>query len=185
MAEQDGLSEAKFGGGLFVDDFPVKIRVLTIDPLVYNDQYANTRYAFVVYNLDSDKVQILNKTAGFARRFQEVHTDEDFGHDIRKIDLKITTNGKQGKEIRYTITPVGSPTELTQEQLKIIKDSKVDLDKVIKKNNPNALRLSEVNAGAKVPESETQAEAELQPDQEEPIIEDIGDEPIDLSGIPF
>ena len=182
MSENDALSQGKFGSDLFLSDFPAKIRVLTLDPMVYVDQYANTRYAFVVYNIGEDKVQILNKTPGFARRFQEIHTDIDFGCDIRKMDIKITTNGKEGKEIRYTITPIGEPKDLTQDKLKIVKESNVDLEKIIKKNAPNALRLSEVNAGQKIAETEVE---QSEPIEEDTVIEDIGDEPINLDEIPF
>jgi hypothetical protein len=193
MAEQDALSDAKFGSNLFLKDFPVKIRVLTRDPMVYNDNYANTKYAFVVYNLEDDQVQILDKTGGFAKRFQEINADEDFGGDLRKINIKITTNDLSGKEIRYTLTPVGTPSDLTEEQKKIIKDSKIDLDKVIKKKNPGAIRLSEVNQGKKpgpaAGENEGDDEEDVKPSKdvapEDVVIEDIGDEPINLDDIPF
>lgn len=184
MTEADALSKADFGSGLYLSDFPCKIRILTRDPMVYTDQYANTRYAFAVYNIDTGQVQILNKGPGFAKRFQEINGDLDFGEDVRKIDLKITTNGKQGKEIRYTITPIGAPSDPTKEQVAKIVEQGFDLAEKIKKNNPNALRLSEINAGAKVPEH---AEEKLEPSdtQEDVVIEDLGDDPVNLDGIEY
>jgi hypothetical protein len=185
MAETDALKDANFGSGLFLNEFPAKVRVLTLDPLVYNDQYGNTKYAFVVFNLDLNKVQIIDKTSGFANRFKEIHLDEDFGGDIRKLDLKITTNGKQGIEIRYNIVPIGDPKDLTQDQLKVIKDANVDLEAIIKKKAPGALRLSEVNAGQKPGGVEDGTEPADTAKEEDVVIEDIGDEPINLDDIPF
>lgn len=189
MAEQqnndpDPLAEANLGSDLFLSDFPAKIRVLTRDPMVYGDKYGNTRYAFAVFNLETKQVQILNKGPGFAKRFKEINADKDFGGDIRLVDLKITTNGKPGIEVRYTITPVGAPSQPTKEQIATIVEQGFDLGEKIKKNNPNALRLSEVNAGKKVimPESD-----EVEPEKagDDVVIEDIGDEKIDLDKIPF
>jgi hypothetical protein len=178
MSEVDALSQARFGDSLFLNDFPTKIRVLTLDPMVYVDKYANTRYAFVVFNLNEDKVQVLNKSASFPRRFQEIHTDDDFGRDIRKIDLKIATNGLQGTDIRYTITPIGMPHDLTQEQLRVIKDTAIDLQTLIRKIAPNALRLSEINSGKQV-------KSEVEP-EDTAIVDDIElGKPVDLSEIPF
>lgn len=187
MAEEaNPLREAKFGGGLYLNEFPAKIRVLTRDPMVYVDKYANTKYVFAVLNVSENKVQMLDKGPGFVQRFQEIDMDEDFGGDIRKIDLKITTNGKDGTiEVRYTITPIGSPSDLTKEQLKVIKEEAFDLAEKVKKNNPNALRQSEINSGAKVKPMEDE---ELTPSEppEDVIITDITDgEPVSLDDIPF
>lgn len=186
MAEQDALSGAKFGSNLYLTDFPVKIRVLTRDPMVYNDNFANTKYAFVVFNVDEQKVQILDKTSGFPRRFQEINSDPDFGGDIRGIDVKVTTNGKQGKETRYNITPLTPPAPLTEVQKQIIVDAAIDLEGIIKKHNPGALRLSEVNAGKKL--GPANVDMPVEPNtttSDDIVIEDIGDNPIDLNDIPF
>lgn len=181
MAETDALSKAKFGGGLWLSDFPCKIRVLTRDPMVYNNSFGNTQYAFAVYNVDTKQVQILNKGPGFAQRFQEINADQDFGGDIRKIDLKITTNGQSGINVRYTITPIGEPSELSAEATKVIVANGFDLAEKIQKNNPGAVRLSEINEGAIIPQAESSP-----PDApEDVVIEDIGDEPINLDDIPF
>jgi hypothetical protein len=186
MPETDALSKGKFGSDLFLSEFPTKIRVLTLDPLVYNDKYANTKYAFVVYNVDQHKVQIIDKTGGFAKRFQEIHQDEDFGGDIRKINIKITTNGKSGVDVRYNIVAVGSPSALSPEDLKVIKDAKIDLEAIIKKKAPGAIRLSEVNDGADLaPPMEDEALEPSKTRKEDVTIEDIGDEPINLDDIPF
>jgi len=180
MSEVDALRSAKFNTGLFLRDFPAKIRVLTTDPMVYMDKFGGTKYAFIVFNLNENKVQILTQGPGFASRFQEIHSDDDFGGNIQTIDLKITTNGKSGIEVRYTIAPVGSPHSLTQDQLSVIMASNVDLEETVKKNSPNAIRLSKVNSGEKVAAAD-----EVEPSNDV-VIEDLDeDQAINLSEIPF
>src|ERR1019366_2227536 len=120
MAETDALAGAKFGGGLYLKDFPAKDRVLTRDPMVYN-RFGNTYYAFAVYNLDLKKVQVLAKGPGFAKRFQELNS-EDFGGDVRKLDIKITTNGQSGLNVRYTIDHIGLASDIKKEDAEIIKE---------------------------------------------------------------
>lgn len=168
--ENDALSVATFGGGLFLTEFPAKVRVLTLDPVVSMDNYGNTRYAFVVWCFDDNRPHILNKGPSFAKRFQEIHMDEDFGGDIRKVDVKITTTGK-GKDTRYTITPFGAPYDLTNEQIK--EAAAINLNSVIK----NGIRLSEANQGKKVPS------VEVEPD--DTVYEVSDGDPVNISDIPF
>lgn len=183
MAEQDALGAAKFGNGLYVKDFPVKLRVLTRDPMVYNSDYKgqpSTHYVFVVYNFDTQSVQVLDKGAGTVQQLQEINADPDYGSDLRGIDVKIKTNGESGKNIRYIVNPIGEPHELTKEEVKRIYEAALDLEKTVKRNNPGAIRLSEVNAG-KQPTGDDEANGPTT----EPTIEDVGDEPISLDDIPF
>lgn len=186
--EKNALKDAKFNTGLYLKDFPAKVRILTRDPMVYTDNYGNTKYVFAVYNVTENKVQILDKGPGFPQRFQEIDNDPDFGGDIRKVDLKITTNGKDGSiEVRYTITPVGTPSELSKQAIKSIVDQGFDLAEKVQKNNPNAVRLSEINAGAEMPVASEAEAPQASPDvaSQDVEIEDIGDEPIDINKIPF
>jgi hypothetical protein len=169
---EDALSQAKFGGGLFLSEFPAKIRVLTLDPVVSRDDYGNTRYAFIVWSHDDNVPKILNKGPSFAKRFQEIHTDKDFGNDIRKIDIKITVSGK-GKETRYTITPLATSEDLTNEQIK--EAAAINLQSVIK----NGIRLSEANKGTKVPT------VDIEPEQTDEVTDVDDGEPINLDEIPF
>lgn len=173
MNDQDALGGAKFGGGLYLKDFPAKIRVLTLDPMVYNDpKFATTHYVFIIFNLEEGKVQIWDTTGGNASALQAIHLDPDFGGNLRGIDVKVLTNGKQGKERRYTIQTVGAPHNLTQEQLEIIRDNPINLEEKVRSRNPGALRLSDINSGKK-----------LSSEESIPVVED--DDDIDLSQIPF
>jgi len=182
MPEQDALSGAKFGGGLFLKDFPARIKVLTRDPMVYS-KFANTYYAFAVYNLDTDTVQILAKGPGFAKRFQQLN-DPKFGGDVRKLELSIETNGKSGMNIRYIIDSLGV-AEFTPQQQRNIQDQAFDLAEKIQKDNPGALRLSEVNAGKKIPETTEDGDILLPEQTQDMTVDELGGDPINLDDIPF
>lgn len=174
MSDTDALSNASFGNSSYLRDFPVKIRVLTLDPIIHTDKFGNTRYAFIVWNQDLDMPQILDKGPGFAQRFKEIHQDADFGGNLRNIDLKITTNGKSGMETRYTITPIGTPAPLEAHKLKAA--GEISLSEKIE----NGIRLSEYNNGTKVPVND-QAPLTVN----DTVAEVTGDEEINLDDIPF
>jgi hypothetical protein len=167
--------------GLFVkleDGKPIKIRVLTTDPLVNMDKYGNTRYSFIVWNFTVDKAQILQKGVSIFKRIKELHTDEDYGANIKNIDLKLTATGT-GKETRYTIDVLPKATKLSNEQIK--EAMAIDLEAKI----DNGIRLSEVNKGAAIPGSNLMDEIDLN-DRFSDDAEGKGvEEEIDLNDIPF
>lgn len=187
------------GGGSvwlkFSPDTPVKLRVLTNDPLVTIDKFGNTRFNFLVWNWDEKKAQILSKGASILKQLQAIHTDPDYG-SIREVDVKITATG-EGMETRYTVMPLPKSQTLTQsiiEECKLVKFSEI-----IK----NGLPLSKYNEGeeptpqAEEVDSDSQsgyAKARAQADNIkakvdevfEPSEEQLGEEEqIDLDSIPF
>lgn len=130
------------GSGLFLkfkSGEPVTVRVLTLDPVVAKDQWGGTRYAFVVWNWNENKAQILNKGHGFLKQFVAIHTDEDFGA-LNEVDVKITSSG-EGLETRYNIVPLPKARELTSDMQR--EADLIDLDEKIE----GGVRLSEVNEG--------------------------------------
>lgn len=166
------------GGGLFTKlekGKPIKIRVLTVDPVINKDIYGNTRYAFVIWNFTDDMPQIMNKGGSIARQFQTLHLDEDYGADIRKIDLKITgvSTGPESKDVEYTVTPLPNAKELTKEQLK--KASEIKLDEKV-----TGARLSTWNRDTELPTPTISGDTSKKDDS----VED-DDEPISLDDIPF
>jgi hypothetical protein len=180
MAESDALRNFSFkqGDGLFTtfeDGEPVKLRVLTTNPLVALDKWGGTKFAFIVYNHTASKAQILNRGASIAKEIQKLHQDEDWGANIKKIDIKITADGT-GKDTRYTVTPVKETTELTNDQIRECREVKLE-DKI-----ENGQRMSFYN-----PEDfETNSEKpEKEPEEKDIKIEDVDDEPINLDDIPF
>jgi hypothetical protein len=215
MADQDALSNFDFdqftGSGLFLKfkaDKPVTVRVLTLDPVVSQTEFTdkktgevnlNSRFHFIVYNFTESKAQILGASPAMARKFGELHIDEDFGANIRNIDIKITPTG-EGLERRYDIQVLPNTKTLTAE---MIKDAQtIDLDKQVNDGKGRMSAWNQDMTGDKVgsggsdkqmsgyEQAKAQAamlgsskqESVAEPD---PIVEDIGDEPINLDDIPF
>jgi len=189
MAENDALSSFDFskvtGGGLFVKWVPGEsqtLRVLTVDPVVTNesyedrktgDQIVSTKFSFIVYNWTEEKAQILKATPNMAKQIGDLHNDEDFGANIRKIDLKITPPNK-GEIKAYEIQVLPAPKEMTNEQIK--ECQAIDLDEKVE----NGGRMSMYDPAKKTPgyNAAKAKAAELRG-------EDIEDDPINLDDIPF
>jgi len=180
MAEKDALRDKNIpgsGGGLFTkltEGNPIKLRVLTTDPMVTRDKWGNTRFAFVVWNYTEEKAQILNKGSSIASEIKRLHLDEDYGANIQEIGIKITTKG-QLKDTRYSVDPLPNIEKLTKKQLEELK--KVDLEKAVK----NGVRLSELESEEDIPVNPN-LEVER---TEDVVIEDIDEEEVDLSEIPL
>lgn len=177
--EKDALSKFQFknegGSDLFVTikaGEPQKLRVLTLDPIVHVDKFANTRYAFVVWNYTQDKAQILDKGASISRQLSDIHLDEDFD-PLNKVDVKISATG-EGMETRYNVSVLPKTETLTTDQIK--EAANIKLDEVIK----NGTRMSEINEGKPMPKAEGH---ELDTVHEMP--EDLGGEQLDPADIPF
>lgn len=177
--DKDALKDYKFkeggGGDLFVaikDGAPQKLRVLTLDPVVHIDKFGNTRYAFVVYNYTEGKAMILDKGTSIAKQLSTLHTDEDYD-DLNKIDVKISATG-EGMETRYSVNVLPKTETLTVDQIK--ECSGLKLEEVIK----NGVRMSDVNEGTPIPEQE---QTEVKKDKVDEVFD--GDEPINLSDVPF
>jgi hypothetical protein len=191
MAEKDALSNFDFGkfsgGGLFLKwtaGVPVTLRVLTVDPMVTTKEFTapdgevnlSTQFHFIVYNFTEGKAQVLSASPSIARRIGELHKDNDFGANIRNIDLKITPTGEKLSR-KYDIQVLPKANQLTNEQIQ--EATKIKLDDVIKDGSrmsmydaENHIATSKVTMAPETPEEDT-------------VIEDIGDEPINLDDIPF
>lgn len=181
---------------------PLYLRVLTTDPLVYMDKFGNTRFAFIVYNFTEGCAQILQATPSVAKRIGEIHVDEDFGADIKKVDIKITPTGA-GLERRYSIDVLPKAETLTNAQ--ITEARGIDLEERISKNATLAQRMSfydqekfnnarkhfedegEAEEAARSGYDQAKAQADaLRPDEELDEVIDVNtDEPINLDDIPF
>lgn len=213
MAEADALSKFDFskvtGGGLFlkfVPGDPVVVRVLTVDPIVTNESYEDkrtgdkivaTKFSFVVYNWSEKKAQILKATPNTAKQIGELHTDVDFGADIRKIDLKITPPNA-GEIKAYDIQVLPQAKELTKDIIRecaaIKLDEKVEGDRMslyergepIKQEEPEeAPYQEESDALHGIAKARATADKIKKGEKVDTVVEDIGDEPMDLDDIPF
>lgn len=195
MPEQDALSTFDFstvgGSGLFVKfeaGKPLTLRVLTTDPVVANVAYEDkdtgettvtTKFSFIVYNFTAGKAQILSASPSIARKIGELHVDPDFGANIKKIDIKISPTGEKLKR-KYDIQVLLQAKELTSDMVKeaqaINLDDKVEGDRMSLYEPPKTPLTDQAEEGPTAPTPGT---------PEDVVIEDIGDEPINLDDIPF
>lgn len=185
MSEQDSLRGFQFPRtkGLYVsfdDGDEYKLRVLTTDPVVTQKEFEGengeinltTKFAFVVWNWTLEKAQILNAGATITREIQRIHQDEDFGANIKKVDIKISATGSKLSR-RYAVNVLPASQTLTNEQIKQCQE--IDLDAKI----VDGQRMSFYNPAAA---AVNKVDEVVQPDE---VVADIPEEPIDLSDIPF
>ena len=140
------------GGGDFIKfeaGKPVKLRVFTTNPVVNLDNYGGTKYSFAVWDYAEGKAKILSKGTSIAKPIAELHTDEDYGADITKQDIKITPSG-DGMERRYTINVLPKPNNLTSDAMEELKKLDEKLDTIIK----NGIRAEDYVNGAPLPKNE-------------------------------
>lgn len=200
MAQADALSKFDFskvtGGGLFVKFTPgesLTLRILTVDPIVTDESYEDkrtgetvvgTKFSFVVYNWTEAKAQILKATPNTAKRIGELHTDEDFGADIRQVDLKITAPNK-GEIKAYEIQVLPNAKDLTQAQIKecaaIKLEDRVDGSRMSFYEPTAQSGYEQAKATAAALRGEEESEAEI----DSLVKTELGGEPIDLDSIPF
>lgn len=176
----------KFGGGgtflKFKAGEPVVLRILTTDPVLSIDKlYGNTAFGFIVYNFTEGKAQILNASPGVAKRIQAIHFDDDFGANIRKIDLKISPEGEKLNR-KYEIQVLPTTKELTPAMIDEAKG--IDLEEMISKNAGFTQRLSLYDQ-----DEYNRRNKEFNPEEGEGpvIVEDleVDGEPINIDDIPF
>lgn len=133
-------------GGLYLklkSGEPVTLRVLTLDPVASKDKWGNTRYAFVVWNWNENRAQILQKGGSVLKQLVEIHRDDSFDA-LNKIDIKVTVTG-EGLETRYSILPLPKARQLTAEMVEEAKQINLD-DKI-----EYGIRLSASNSGEPIP----------------------------------
>lgn len=184
MADTDALKDFEFPKqkGLFTtfeDGDVFKVRVLTTDPVVTQKEFEgadgeinlSTRFAFIIYNFTLEKAQILNAPPTITREIQKLHQDEEWGANIKNMDIKIGATGAKLTR-KYTVTPMPKATALTNEQIK--ECQAIDLDAKVEGGQRMSFYKPEE---AKKPAPKAK--------EEDTVIEDIPDEPINLDEIPF
>lgn len=211
MAEQDSLSDfdfnkiSKAGKYLkFEAGKPVTIRVLTKDPVVQQKEFTDkktgeinlrTSLNFIVWNFTDNRAQILGVGPGMGKTFQNIAKDEDFGANLQKCDIKISPDG-EGLNRTYDINVLrhsGSEKPITGNMVDEAKQ--IDLDTDVDDNSGRLSKWEPVGIkpaaqSAAAPEEGTDDIPEddgnqAPPEHPDEVIEDIGDEPINLDDIPF
>lgn len=210
MAETDSLSGFDFAKvskpGKFLKfeaGKPVTVRVLTKDPVVQERTFTDkktgeinisTKFCFIVWNFTDERAQILSAGPSMAKTFQRIANDPDFGSNLQKCDIKISPEGEMLDRV-YDINVLrhsGSEKPVTSNMVEEAK--KLDLDTDVEEGNKG--RLSQYEPDGVKPGKKTiaasQGTDDLPEDDEDQtpanpdvVIEDIGDEPINLDDIPF
>lgn len=170
----------------FEDGKVTTFRLLS-EPVVYESTYKNqegevtisTKYSWIAWSIEEAVTKVLTLPTTAYKQIAALASDEDYG-DPLLYNIKISRSGT-GPSTVYTVTP--SPRKSPAKDLspQIAKDlDNIDLVKVIAsgKSVSNVNWLSDVvkNSKAKITHEDT---------PEDVVLEDISDEPIDISEIPF
>ena len=116
----------------------------------------STRYAWLVYNHDEKKAQILKQSGTFFSSLAAIAKDPDYGNPTG-YDVKITRTGT-GTESKYTITPAKNTIELTPDMLGEL----ANLDILTDSKEAIIVPLAEYRAnGNKFPDSYTSASGDV------------------------
>lgn len=159
------------GGGKYLkieDGQTVKLRILGY-PVVFTKQFpgsenVSTRYAWVVFNQDTQEAQSFEQGITVFKRIQALSLDPDWG-DTSNYDVKVTRMGT-GTETEYTINPSPKSEPLSKDQLE--KVASINLQSI----HEGAIPFEEAVKGKTPPKKDV-------------VISDISDEPISLEDIPF
>lgn len=198
------------GAGSFLklnDSETAKVRITSL-PVIFQNEFKmgdevtlSTRFAFIVWNHDAERAQIWQTNgATYGQQLSPLLEDDEYG-DWREYDVKISRSGEKA-QTRYTIRPGIKRYELTDEQLNAV--NSIDIVSVLDKsdNASQVMWLSEwreledsakkksdgiVEESTKKMSGYDQAKEAQKVilSKEELVIEDIGDEPINLDDIPF
>lgn len=209
MAEQDSLSGFDFNKvskpGKFLKfeaGRPVTVRVLTKDPVLQQREFTDKKtgeinlslkFCFIVWNFTEERAQILSAGPNMAKTFQRIGTDIDFGQNLQKCDIKISPEGEM-LDRTYDINVLrhsGSEKPITTAMVDEARAIDLDVDVQdnkgrLSKFEPNGVKPGAVAAPSdgvdSIPEDDEDQTPPANPDV---VIEDIGDEPINLDDIPF
>jgi hypothetical protein len=191
MAETDGLGNFDFTKVQKPSVFlkfeagkALKLRVLTIDPIITTQEFESadgevnlsTRFAFIVYNWTDKRAQILQASPNMAKRFAELHTDEDYGANIRKVDIKITPTGEKLQR-KYDIQVLPTAQEMSNDQIRECQEIK--LEEIIKDGQRASFYEPPEKTATSGYDAAKAKRNELSGDT------DPGDDPINLDDIPF
>lgn len=166
---------ASGGGGLYLklqDGDSHTIRIYG-EPVVFNNEYdgnVSTRYAWIVWNYDSEEAQILQLPPTAYKQFYDLATGE-WG-DPATYDVMVKREGT-GLETRYSIQPKPKSKELTKEQIAAC--GEINLIDMIGKSPgaSNICYISEVDG-----KTRQQVKAK-------DVVADVPEEDINVSDIPF
>jgi len=124
----------------FEDKFQHKLRIAS-DPAIYlssfNGQAPSEKYAWVVWNVDAEKAQVLQVPVTVYRAIRALAKDPEYG-DPKQYGLKITRTG-QKLETKYDVVPSPSKIPLSEVHKNAEAEcAKIDLLDALKKGQGNS-----------------------------------------------
>lgn len=191
------------GSGLYLkleDNETVKIRIVS-EPAIYETEYKDkatgevrisTRYAWIVWNQETKTPQIMQQSATFFRSIANLAQDDEYGDPVG-YDIKITRNGT-GTDTTYAVVPSANRDILDDGAKEAIES--IDLIEKLKASpySQNINWLSDFDPTPKpvAPKPVAQPTRSIlgkttpaKEKKDDVVIEDIGDEPVNLDDIPF
>lgn len=136
-------------GGLYLkfeDGKPVKLRLMT-EPYLFTSQFKEgdpitTRYAWVIWNHDENKAQVLQLPITGFRQVQDLAANDEWG-DPQGYNITIKRTGS-GLETKYAVMP-GLKASVGNEMIAAAKA--INIQEKIE----NAIPLAQIVGGAEVP----------------------------------
>lgn len=185
------------GGGLFLklaDGDQVKVRLASL-PVIFQNAFEDqrtgevkidTRFAFVVWNHDESKAQIwITNGATYGQQIAPLLDDDEYG-DWREYDVKLSRSGEKA-QTRYYVRPGTKRESLTADQGEAVENVDI-IEKISKgKGASQVMWLTEykkLQEAAKNKDNKDNAD-DADPAVPDKVINDIGDDPINLDDIPF
>lgn len=159
------------------DGDAIKMRIFSEPAIVLYEEGQRPRYAWVVINHNSKKVQVYG--AGISVYSQIANLAEEWGEPT-EFDIVVRRKGSGQFDTEYSVTPTKTPIAPTREQ-------EAEAEKIDLLNATKGKWLADYEKDGQLPDPvkgdapPTTSEKPLKPDV---VIEDI-DEPIDLKSIPF
>lgn len=168
----------------FEDAQPIRLRIVS-EPVVFDSIFkqgtkdqVSTRYAWIVWNYDEEKPQVMVLPTTAYRMVADLGADDDWGDPVdAPYNLKITRRGT-GLETRFTVNPSVAKEELNEDKQNQIKG--INLIKAIE-SSPSSSRVEYLRDVISNGDRTTSTKKQDQ----DVVIDDIDDEPINLDDIPF
>jgi hypothetical protein len=133
------------------------------------------RYAWAVYNTEEKKIQVLDKGISVFKQVYALAVDDDWGYPQHDYDIKLTHTGS-GLDTEYSLLPGKKLNDVEATKKLLAEAEKIDFQKLF--GGGNWIDEETEDRG----DDSGKDEAPLDDDV---IIDDVDDEPVDLSDVPF
>jgi len=131
----------------------IKIRLVST-PVHYQDEFqgkTRERFAWLVIDRSDGQIKVFNAGVSIYLIIKGFAEDKDWG-DPTKYDLTITRT-EESTANYYRVVPSPNKSEVTKEELKVIKDSHIDLKKLFEGKGKGTNTFGEVKQGSELTKS--------------------------------